>query len=237
MPGLRDWGIVLIPTMTPTATMGTFTRNTEPHQKWSSRKPPTTGPMARPIAPNTVHAAIAAPRSSGGYSVATMASAGAITPAAPTPMRARGADQRRGRRCERGDGARHPEQRVADEEHGAAAVAVGEPAAEHQQPGEHDVVAVDHPLQVARGGVELMADERQRDVRDRDVDRGRERAQAQDGEGDGAAATVRRDPGGRCVLGVMGVQPAGVVRHRRTLGPLVYGVRGDESLPMARNTA
>ena len=48
------------------ATMGTFTRKIEPHQKSSSRIPPMTGPMARPAAPNTANAAIAGARSSGG---------------------------------------------------------------------------------------------------------------------------------------------------------------------------
>ena len=107
---------------------------------------------------------------------------GATTPAAPTPMSARARDQRFGRVAERREQAREAEQRVAGEEHDLAAVAVGQPAAEHEQPGEHDVVGVDHPLQVAGRRVELAADERQRDVRDRDVEAGRQRAEAQHGE-------------------------------------------------------
>jgi hypothetical protein len=48
-----------------------------------------TGPIANPAAPKTAQSAIARPRSAGGYSTATIANAGAITAAAPTPIRAR----------------------------------------------------------------------------------------------------------------------------------------------------
>jgi hypothetical protein len=77
------------PASTPTATTGTLTRNTDPHQKCASSRPPTTGPMASPAAPNTAQAAMARPRASGGYRTATIASAGAITAAAPIPITAR----------------------------------------------------------------------------------------------------------------------------------------------------
>ena len=50
-----------------------------------------TGPIASPAAPNTAQSPIAPARSSGGYSPAMIASAGATTPAAPTPMSARAA--------------------------------------------------------------------------------------------------------------------------------------------------
>ena len=89
--GLRDSGMTRSPTTTPTATMGTLTMNTDPHQKWARSRPPTTGPIASPAAPKTAHSAIAFPRSAGGYKTATMANAGAITAAAPTPITARAA--------------------------------------------------------------------------------------------------------------------------------------------------
>src|SRR5262245_12914476 len=87
--GAFDSGRVLAPSTTPTATIGTLTRNTEPHQKWSSSSPPAIGPTASPVAPNTANAAIARPRSSGRYIDAMIASAGAVTPAAPSPITAR----------------------------------------------------------------------------------------------------------------------------------------------------
>jgi hypothetical protein len=63
-------------------------------------------------------------------------------------------------------------------------------SAEHKQTGERDRVRVDHPLELARGRVELTADERQRDVGDRDVDRSGERAAAEHSERDRALVVV-----------------------------------------------
>ncbi len=46
--GSRDSGSSRVPATRNTATTGTLTRNTEPHQKCSSSAPPTSGPSARP---------------------------------------------------------------------------------------------------------------------------------------------------------------------------------------------
>ncbi|CAM5260716.1 hypothetical protein SCYAM73S_05022 [Streptomyces cyaneofuscatus] len=46
--GFLDSGISLMPTTTSTAITGRLIRKTEPHQKCSSRNPPTTGPTAAP---------------------------------------------------------------------------------------------------------------------------------------------------------------------------------------------
>lgn len=46
--GFLDSGISLMPTTTRTAITGRLMRKTEPHQKCSSRNPPTTGPTAAP---------------------------------------------------------------------------------------------------------------------------------------------------------------------------------------------
>jgi hypothetical protein len=70
---------------------GTLTRNTDPHQKWSSRNPPMMGPTASPVAPKTTKVPMAFERSSGGYILAMIARAGAVNPAAPIPMTARDA--------------------------------------------------------------------------------------------------------------------------------------------------
>jgi hypothetical protein len=89
--GARDSGIVRIPTTTPAAMIGTFTRKIDPHQKWSSSRPPAIGPIASPAAPNTTNVPIGPERSAGAYIEAMRASAGAVTPAAPRPMTARAA--------------------------------------------------------------------------------------------------------------------------------------------------
>ncbi len=46
--GSRDSGSSLMPTTTRITITGRLIRKTEPHQKWPSRKPPTTGPTAAP---------------------------------------------------------------------------------------------------------------------------------------------------------------------------------------------
>ena len=46
--GSRDSGSSRQPATTAIAVSGTFTMKIDPHQNWSSRKPPTTGPSATP---------------------------------------------------------------------------------------------------------------------------------------------------------------------------------------------
>ena len=46
--GSRDSGMSLSPATIAIAVSGTLTMKIDPHQKWSSRKPPTTGPSATP---------------------------------------------------------------------------------------------------------------------------------------------------------------------------------------------
>ena len=64
--------------------------NTEPHQKWSSRKPPTTGPSATatPATPDQMPIAIARSRAFVNTLVRIESVAGMIS-AAPTPITAR----------------------------------------------------------------------------------------------------------------------------------------------------
>src|SRR6267154_1938197 len=61
----------------------------------------------------------------------------------------------------------------------AAAEQVGGPPAEQQEPAEGQRVGGHHPLQVLLGEVQLAADGRQRDVRDRQID---DRHEVGDGE-------------------------------------------------------
>ena len=71
---------------TPRMTTGTLTRNTDPHQKCSRRKPPRIGPiaMAAPTAP--AHRPTARPRSDDGKITVMMARVTGSTAAAPMPM-------------------------------------------------------------------------------------------------------------------------------------------------------
>ena len=68
---------------------GTLTRNTEPHQKCSSRKPEATGPMAAPPPAMPAQTAMALGRSSGGKTLVRMDSVAGMTKAAARPITAR----------------------------------------------------------------------------------------------------------------------------------------------------
>ena len=73
-------------------TIGTFTMNTEPHQKWSSRKPPVTGPSATAMPATPDHSPMASARSRASVNTLVRIErvAGMIS-AAPMPMTARAA--------------------------------------------------------------------------------------------------------------------------------------------------
>ena len=84
--GLRDSGTLARIPPIPMAMIGMLIRNTEPHQKCSSRKPPSSGPSA--TAPPTAAAQIpiALPRSAGGKITVMIDSVTGRTDAPPTPM-------------------------------------------------------------------------------------------------------------------------------------------------------
>ena len=90
------------------------------------------------------------------------------------------ADQRAREGSDRAQARGDAEARHAGEEHALAAEAVGQPAAEEQQPGERDQEGVEHPLELADSRVEVLRDVRQRDVDDRHVDRADEHRSAHD---------------------------------------------------------
>jgi hypothetical protein len=91
-------------------------------------------------------------------------------------------DQLAGRVGERGQRVPQAEDRQPDEQDRPSAQPVGQAAAGQHEGGEHQQVAVDDPLQVARGGAELGHERRQRDVHDRGVDVDGEHGQAHHGE-------------------------------------------------------
>ncbi len=68
---------------------GTLTRNTEPHQKWDSSRPPSTGPMATPIPTAEAQIPMAFGRSCGSKTLEMMDSVCGMTAAPPRPIAAR----------------------------------------------------------------------------------------------------------------------------------------------------
>ena len=128
--------------------IGRLTRNTEPYQKCSRSSPEATGPIAAPAPEMPAQMAIALARSRAGKTLARIDSVDGMTNAAPTPMMAREAISIAGRVGE------HAEQRAEPEDHEAglqrtlAAEAVAEGGGGEQQPGEHEAVGVDDPLDV-----------------------------------------------------------------------------------------
>lgn len=88
--GLRDSGSSLMPTRTRTAITGRLIRKTEPHQKCSSRKPPTTGPTAVPAEAVAPQMPMARLRSRGSWKrLRIRASVAGIRVAPATPSSAR----------------------------------------------------------------------------------------------------------------------------------------------------
>ena len=80
------------PSTIATATTGTLTRKTEPHQKYSSSTPPTTGPSAAPPEATDAHTPMATARSRSSVKVSRMmASVAGIIIEAPRPRTARAA--------------------------------------------------------------------------------------------------------------------------------------------------
>ena len=82
----------LRPATIATTVSGTFTMKIDPHQKWSSRKPPSTGPSATPRPAVAAQMPMAVARSR--VSVKTLIrsdSVAGMMKAAPAPMIARAA--------------------------------------------------------------------------------------------------------------------------------------------------
>ena len=79
------------------STMGTLIRNTEPHQKYSSSSPPTTGPKAAPPEATEAQMPMASARSRSSAKLRRIRdSVAGIIMAAPTPSSARAAISRAG---------------------------------------------------------------------------------------------------------------------------------------------
>jgi hypothetical protein len=87
--GSRDVGTIAATRTNAPATTGTFTKNTDPHQKCSSSQPVPTMPNEAPEAANPAHSAMARVRSCGGNTAVRMLSVPGMISAAPAPWTAR----------------------------------------------------------------------------------------------------------------------------------------------------
>ena len=139
--------------------IGTFTRNTEPYQKWPSRKPLATGPIA-PAAPVVAaQIAIAFVRSCGGKTLTRIESVDGMINAADAPISGAAGDELPHL------GATRDASSGRDEEHdqpelqrALAPEPVAERAGREEQAGEHERVGGDDPLQLRGRGVRARAD-------------------------------------------------------------------------------
>ena len=88
--GSFDFGIMKTPATRAIRAIGTLTQNTELHEKWSSSRPPVTGPIATPSPEKPAQTAIARPRSRGSRkTLARIDSVEGMISAPPMPMNAR----------------------------------------------------------------------------------------------------------------------------------------------------
>ena len=147
--GSRDSGRSLRPATTAIAVSGTLTMKIDPHQKWSSRKPPTTGPSATPRPAVAAQMPIAIVRSR--VSVKTLISSESVAGmmnAAPAPMTARATMSPSTPPAYAAQPEATPNTASPREQRAPASEAIPERAGQEQQPREHERVRVDHPLEL-----------------------------------------------------------------------------------------
>ena len=182
--GSFESGTIRRPGIRATITTGTFTRKTEPHQKWLSSQPPTIGPIAMPEAGDAGPDADRAAALIGREDVGEDRQGRRHDQRAADAHERAGRDQR-ARRCRRTPTA--PSRRRRSTRPSGERLAAAEPVAEaargEQQPGEHQRCRR-RPSTAAgcwsrRGRATSVG---QRDVEDRVVEPDHEEAQAEDPE-------------------------------------------------------
>ena len=136
--------------MSATAMIGTLTKNTEPHEKCSSRKPLATGPTAAPPPEIPAQMAIALPRSCGGKTLVRIDSVAGMTNAAPRPMTARPTMIASALWLKAANSEPDRNTDEAGLQRALAPEAVADGSGGQQHAGEHEAVGVDHPLLLRR---------------------------------------------------------------------------------------
>ena len=194
--GLRDSGTRKSAAITPATVTGTLIRKTEPHQKWVSSRPPSTGPMATPMPTAEVQMPMArAP-------LARLEDVGDDGQrlrhdgrAAKAHHRA-GRDELVGRVRVGGEQRAEAEQDQAGHEDPLAADPVADDAEGEQQAREDERVGVDRPLELGLAGADAALGRRAGDGLECDVEHGvvdddGEQAHDQDAEDDPSPALNR----------------------------------------------
>ena len=164
---------------------GTTTRKMLRQPKLPISRPPTVGPIA-------MREAVAA-----GPDAERMAAFGLVAPHHADDGERRRHRQRRADARQRTAGDQHADRRCgsaqqrcggeyrhADHEDAAPAVEIGQQAAGQQQHGIDEVVGVEHPLQGADAGVEIIADRPRREVDHRHVDLGHQHGETEREQGE-----------------------------------------------------
>ncbi len=172
-----------MPDQSAPAQIGTLTRNTEPHQKCWSRKPPRIGPIAMPMADTPAHTPIARPRSRASVNMLVMIdNVAGMMNAPPMPMTARAIVSVVVLSAK--DAASDAPPKMASPTLSAprSTEPISQAPRGEEHPGEHEHVGVDDPLEIGGRGVEVADEGRERDVEDRGVD-----------PDDGEAATQHAD--------------------------------------------
>ena len=140
-------------------------------------------------------------------------------------LHATGSHQQPGPRREPRGQRHHPEQHQPAEEEPAAAVEIGGPAAEQQEPAVGERVAGGHPLQHRGRQRQLTLDARQRDLRDRQVEGVEQDRRAQHAEDEGRALHGRFG----AVHSADRERPGGPAETAARWGPTTRMCRGHEA--------
>ncbi len=163
------------------APIGTLTKKIQ-RQLDVTSTPPTSGPSAAAKPPIAVQVRTAPPRRSGGKAASSRPSEVGVISAAPAACNDAERDQRSQTPCAAAQAAEAavnsatPSRKLT-----VAAIALGEPAEEHQQRGIDDRIAVQDPRQILEiGAAEIARDVGQRDIDDEQVEIGETDADADD---------------------------------------------------------
>ena len=168
---------------------GSASRNTEPHQKYSSIRPPSTGPSALPAEKAEIQTLTAIARWRGSWNIEKISESVDGASVAPAmPSRRAAADQHLGRRRERREDRDRAERRGADQQQLAPADPVAERAHRHEEARDHEAVDVDDPEQLGAARAEVLAHRRDRQVEDRQVHHVEQAGEGEHAEADPFAA-------------------------------------------------
>ena len=182
-------GSVIGPRISRSAITGRASRNTEPHQKYSSIRPPSSGPIALPAEKAEIQTAIARERCPGSWNIVKISDrvdGASVAPAIPSRARLRMSISALTR--ERSEQRQHAEGAGADEQQLAAADAVAERAHRHEEARDHEAVDVDDPEELRAARVEVGRERRHREVQHRQVHHVHQAREREDGQADPFAA-------------------------------------------------